>query len=68
MFADDTARDAFYADSTVDLYDGAKAKTEDDYVEWEYRQDEWIRRNPKITVSASAPSSPHDGDIWLQPV
>lgn len=67
-FANATARDAYYADATVGLYDGAKAKTEDDYAEWEYRQDEWIRRNAKITVSATAPASPHDGDIWLQPV
>jgi len=67
VFADDTARDAFYGDATVDVYDGARAKHEDDYSEWEYRQDEWIRRNAKITTSASAPASPHDGDIWLQP-
>lgn len=67
-FADDTARDAYYGDATVGLYDGAKAKTLDDYAEWEYRQDEWIRRNAKITVSSSAPASPHDGDLWFQPV
>lgn len=67
-FADDTARDAYYADATVGLYDGAAAKTLDDSAVWEYRDDEWIRRNPKITVSANAPSSPHNGDLWLQPV
>ena len=67
-FADDTARDAYYADATVGLYDGAMAKTEDDYAVWEYRQDEWILRNPKITVSANAPSDPHNGDVWWQPV
>lgn len=67
-FADDTARDAYYGDATVGLYDGAMAKTLDDYAVWEYRQDEWIRRNFKVTVSASAPSSPHAGDFWAQPV
>ena len=32
-----------------------------------YRQDEWILVNPKITTSAVAPADPHDGDVWLQP-
>lgn len=68
VFATETARDAFYGDATVDLYDGARAKTEDNFKEWEYRQDEWILRNAKVTVSADAPSSPHDGDLWFQPV
>ena len=68
QFANATARDAYFADATVTVYDGAMAKTLDDYVLWEYRQDEWIRLNFKVTVSATQPSAPHEGDIWLQPV
>ena len=37
------------------------------HAEYQYREDEWILINRKFTTSASAPASPHDGDIWLQP-
>lgn len=66
-FTNTTTRDAYYADATVALYDGALAKTTTDGKLFEYRVDEWILVNRKITISASAPSDPHDDDIWLQP-
>ena len=62
-FADTTARDAYYLSPA----DGDKARISGTYAEYDYRQDEWILTNFKVTVSATAPSSPHDGDIWLQP-
>lgn len=62
-FADTATRDTYYASP----FDGAKARISGTYAEYEYRQDEWILTNRKFTVSASAPSDPHDGDIWLQP-
>ena len=67
-FADDTARDAFYAESSIALVDGSIAKTLDDSHLFEYRSSEWVRINQKITISANAPSSPDDGDVWLQPL
>lgn len=67
-FASASARNTYFALADVGLYDGAKARTSDTYSEWEYRQDEWIRTNQKITTSESAPANPHDGDIWFQPV
>lgn len=68
FFANAADRDSFYNDATVVAYTGARAYTEDDHAEWQYRQDEWIRMNPKITVSVDAPVDPHDGDLWFQPV
>jgi hypothetical protein len=64
VFASTTVRDAYYTSPA----DGDKARTSDTYSEWEYRQDEWIRTNQKITQSGTQPASPHAGDIWLQPV
>jgi len=62
-FADTTARDAYYTSPS----DGDKARISGTYAEYDYRQDEWIITNFKVTVAASAPADPHDGDIWLQP-
>ena len=62
-FADDTARDAFYTSPAT----GDTAFLNDVHQLTEYREDEWILLNRKITTSVSAPASPHDGDIWLAP-
>ena len=62
--ADTTARDAFFSTPI----EGDRAYCTGDDREYQYRDDEWIIVNRKFTISANAPSSPHDGDIWLQPV
>lgn len=64
-FANTTARDAFYT---------SPANGDHCYVTGtssllEYRVDEWILLNYKVTVSETAPTGTVlDGDIWLQPV
>jgi hypothetical protein len=68
LFANASARNTFFGDATVDLYDGAQAYTQDDHSAWLYRNNEWIRQSVKITTSASAPVDPQDGDVWFQPV
>ena len=69
VFASVAARDAYFADATVGLQDGVRAYTTDTSSEWSYRDDEWILRNFKVTMSASSPTGTVlDGDIWLQPV
>lgn len=62
--ADATARDAYYTTPQ----EGDRVYLTGNDQEQQYRQDEWIIVNRKFTVSANAPSSPHEGDIWLQPV
>ena len=62
-FADSTARDAFFTSPVT----GDMAFLNDVHQLTEYREDEWILINRKITTAASAPSDPHDGDVWLQP-
>ena len=63
-FADDTARDAFFTSPST----GDHAYLTGTHQLTEYREDEWILINRKFTTSATAPTSPHDGDIWIQPV
>lgn len=62
-FADTTARDAFYTSPAT----GDHAYIEASHSLLEYRDDEWILINQKITVSEVAPTDPLDGDVWLQP-
>ena len=62
-FADSTARDAFFTAPVT----GDHAYLNDVHQLTEYREDEWILVNQKITTSETAPASPHEGDIWLQP-
>lgn len=62
-FADTTARDAHFTSPVtgdISYQTGTHQLTE-------YREDEWILVNQKITTSETAPASPHEGDIWLQP-
>lgn len=63
-FADTTARDLFYPSPATG--DHAFIIATDQLLE--YREDEWILINQKITTSEIAPVDPHDGDVWLQPV
>lgn len=63
-FADTTARDAFYTSPST----GDTAYITGTHQLLEYREDEWILLNQKITTSETAPVDAHDGDIWLQPV
>ena len=63
-FANEAARDAFYTAPAT----GDHAYITGTHKLQEYREDEWILINFKVTVSSTAPASPHDGDIWLQPV
>ena len=63
-FTDAAARDTHYPAP----YSGLRAYTLDDHCEFLYREDEWILQSQKITISASAPTDPKDGDVWLQPV
>jgi hypothetical protein len=62
-FADTTARDLFYVTPAT----GDHAYIEATHSLLEYRDDEWILINQKITVSEVAPTDPLDGDVWLQP-
>lgn len=62
-FADTTARDAFYTSPAT----GDHAYITGTHQLLEYREDEWILINQKITTSETNPASPHEGDIWLQP-
>lgn len=62
-FADTTARDAFYTSPAT----GDHAYITGTHQLLEYREDEWILINQKITTSETAPTSPHEGDVWLQP-
>jgi hypothetical protein len=62
-FADSTARDAFFTSPAT----GDTAYLEGTHQLTEYREDEWILLNFKVTTSDTAPVSPHEGDIWLQP-
>ena len=62
-FADSTARDAFFTSPVT----GDHAYLNDVHQLTEYREDEWIIINNKVIYSASAPASPHEGDIWIQP-
>ena len=63
-FTNSTARDAYFTAP----YDGARAYLTGDSSEWLYRSNEWIRASVKITQSATQPTSPQTGDLWLQPV
>lgn len=62
-FADATARDAFYPSPST----GDHAFIIATHQLLEYREDEWILINQKITTSETAPTDPLDGDVWLQP-
>ena len=62
-FADATARDAFYTSPAT----GDHAYLTGSHQLLEYREDEWILINQKITTSETAPTAPHEGDVWLQP-
>lgn len=62
-FANTAARDVFYPSPAT----GDHAYITGTHQLLEYREDEWILVNQKIVVSDTQPSSPHEGDIWLQP-
>ena len=62
-FADSAARDAYYTSPIT----GDMAYLTGNHTLTEYREDEWILLNQKITTSDTAPASPHEGDVWLQP-
>lgn len=63
-FADTTARDAFYTSPA----DGDHAYITGTNQLLEYRQDEWIAINQKVTCDASQPTGTVvEGDLWLQP-
>jgi len=62
-FADTTARDLFYPTPAT----GDHAYIVGTHQLLEYREDEWMLLNQKITVNEVAPTDPHDGDVWLQP-
>ena len=62
-FADSAARDAFFTSPVT----GDHAFLNDVDQLTEYREDEWILINQKITVSETQPASPHTGDVWIQP-
>lgn len=55
-------------DSDASPVDGDVCYTQADQKFWAYRDAAWYQINPKITVSASAPIDPVDGDLWLEPV
>jgi len=63
-FASTAARDAFYTSPAT----GDHSYQTDTHQLTEYREDEWILVNRKFTTAGVAPSAPHDGDIWIQPV
>lgn len=63
-YANEAARDAFFTSPST----GDHAYLLDVHRLTEYREDEWILINQKITVSDTQPTSPHSGDVWIQPV
>ena len=64
-FADSTARDAFFTSPST----GDHCFLTGSHEFQEYRSDEWITLNNKVTVSASQPSGQvNTGDLWLQPI
>lgn len=63
-FSNAAARDAYYTTP----WTGAQAYTTGNHTLWNYRNNEWIRGNVKVTQSATAPASPQTGDIWIQPL
>lgn len=63
-FADATARDAFITSPTT----GDHAFLTGTHALTEYRNNEWVTINQKITVADVQPSSPITGDLWLQPI
>lgn len=63
-FATTSARNSYYVTPTT----GDRAFITSTHAEYQYREDEWILVNRKFTVSLDAPTAPHEGDIWLQPL
>lgn len=64
-FADSTARDAFFTAPAT----GDHCFLTGTHEFQEYRSDEWITLNNKVTVSASQPTGQvNEGDLWLQPI
>lgn len=63
-FANAAARDVFYPTPAT----GDHAFLVDVHQLVEYRNNEWILINQKITISEVAPTGALDGDVWLQPV
>lgn len=61
--ADEAARDVLYPTPTdgVHVYVLSSSELQ------EYRTNEWVRINFKVTVSETAPSNPQNGDVWIQP-
>ena len=62
-FANEAARDAYYTTPIT----GDMAYENDTHRLEQYREDEWILLNHKITTDVSPPASPHEGDLWLVP-
>jgi len=62
-FADSATRDLYYTSPVT----GDLAFLIDTHQLTEYREDEWILLNYKVSTATVAPASPHEGDIWLQP-
>lgn len=63
-YADVSARDAAIPSPVA----GDVAWTASEQKWWGYRTGGWHQIGQKITVSASAPTSPVDGDLWFEPV
>lgn len=63
-FTNTTTRDAFFTSPST----GDHAYLTGVHQLTEYREDEWILINRKVTTSDVAPVDPHDGDFWVQPV
>lgn len=64
VFASTAARDAYFTAPVT----GDEAFITGTHATYQYREDEWILIHRKFTTDASAPASPHEGDIWIQPV
>lgn len=62
-FANVAGRNAFYPAPVT----GDHAYMIDTHQLLEYRVNEWISLNQKISISDTAPTAPRDGDVWLQP-
>lgn len=65
-FGNETARDAYF--TTALLEDGMMVYLATPDVLQLRRASRWVSIGQEITIAASQPSVPIDGDVWLQPV